>query len=136
MVEGQMLSSCWISICRNSPLVWERLGTTLCCPLILYWMSKFHLRLISSNSISKIGLAWYKHYFFPLCSSEGFMLVYIEPGVWRLTTMLTLSTFPPRYLFSVFIPPTKSCKLWQDKIYILQHFILIWLKYFFCCKVS
>ena len=41
------------------------------------------------------------------CWEEGFMLVYIELGVWRLTTMLTLSTFSPpstspQYLYSYY----------------------------------
>ena len=65
-VEGQMLSSCWISICRNSPLVWVRLGPTLHCPLILYWMSRFHFSLTSikqfnfQDSLSAVlkGLYW------------------------------------------------------------------------------
>ena len=112
-VEGQMLWSCWISICRNSPLVWVRLGPTLHCPLILYWMSRFHFSLTSIKQFNFQDL------------SRPCWRVYIEPGVWRLTTMLTLSTFSPRYLFSVFIPTNKILQT-EDKIRFIFSNISFW----------
>ena len=105
----------------ESPLYCEwDLGQHLAgCNSLLNYNIPPHSSVLSSHQPSNQSVVIITPFLLLRCWGEGFMLVYIELGVWRLTTMLTLSTFSPSlYLALVFILKIKSNQTWQDKIYI------------------
>ena len=117
----EMLSSCWISISRKSPLLWERdLGQHLPgCNSLLNYNIPPPSSLLSSLATSQ-PICCYHHTISspPMLRGRLYVSLYWARRLKADDYVNVIDIFPSLYLAIVFILKIKSNQTWQDKIYI------------------